>query len=127
MSYFQDVCDYNLQVGEAMRLAYEGQHEDASRLLDGLNKPVPPSPDPDRVAKQKARNLAWAVWKKTDGLCSYCSAKLNPFDRKHPSGFQIDHVIPRDQGGSGDISNLVPSCRRCNNSKLARTPEQWRA
>ena len=126
MSYFQDVCDYNLQVGEAMRLAYEGQHQDALRLLDGLQKPLPP-PNSKRTARRQEIDLTWSVWQKTGGLCFYCDEKLNPFDRKHPSGFQIDHVIPRNQGGSDDISNLVPSCRRCNNSKLARTPEQWRA
>jgi hypothetical protein len=38
----------------------------------------------------------------------------------------VDHVVPLEQGGANDISNLVPACRSCNASKRDRTPEQWR-
>lgn len=38
----------------------------------------------------------------------------------------IDHVVPLEQGGADDISNLVPACRTCNASKRDRTPEQWK-
>ncbi len=36
-----------------------------------------------------------------------------------------DHVIPKAQGGLDLWSNVVTACKRCNNSKGARTPEQW--
>ena len=29
-------------------------------------------------------------------------------DRKHDYGWEIHHVIPVDQGGSDDLSNLIP-------------------
>jgi hypothetical protein len=38
----------------------------------------------------------------------------------------VDHVVPLEQGGADDITNLVPSCRSCNASKRDRTPDQWR-
>lgn len=65
------------------------------------------------------------VWKKTNGRCTYCACHLNPFDRNAEDGFHVDHVTPRSAGGTDDITNLVPSCRRCNLAKAARTPEQW--
>lgn len=69
----------------------------------------------------------WIVWQMTDGRCTYCSVKLNPFDRLAPDGFHIDHVIPRSRGGSNDFENLTPACRDCNLDKSDRTPEEWRA
>ncbi|MEC7685084.1 MAG: HNH endonuclease, partial [Pseudomonadota bacterium] len=35
-----------------------------------------------------------------------------------------DHVIPTSRGGSDIWTNVVTSCRRCNNRKADRTPEQ---
>ena len=37
----------------------------------------------------------------------------------------IDHVIPLARGGDNTISNLVPSCGPCNQSKHAKTPAEW--
>lgn len=91
---------------------------DGLRALDGQQLIIP---------TQSPRETAWAVWQKTGGKCTYCDCVLNPFCRMDPDGFQIDHVIPRVQGGTDDIENLVPSCRECNGEKWGRTPEQWRA
>lgn len=41
--------------------------------------------------------------------CVYCGAKNVPFEK--------EHVIPRSRGGSNRISNLVLSCRSCNEKK----------
>ena len=51
--------------------------------------------------------------------CVYCDA---PFE-------DIEHTIPRAQGGTDHIENLVPSCANCNRGpggKHARTPAEWR-
>lgn len=40
-------------------------------------------------------------------LCVYC---LQP-------ATTLDHVVPLARGGSNDIGNMVPACRRCNFSK----------
>ena len=55
------------------------------------------------------------VWNKTDGHCYYCGDQLKPWET-----FSIDHVIPKSKGGTDELDNLVPSCRRCNSRKGAR-------
>lgn len=37
----------------------------------------------------------------------------------------IDHFVPRSKGGSDDIANLLPCCRRCNCRKGAKPPQEW--
>jgi hypothetical protein len=35
-----------------------------------------------------------------------------------------DHVTPFSRGGKDTWRNVVSACRRCNNAKASRTPEQ---
>jgi hypothetical protein len=46
--------------------------------------------------------------------CEYCHLKQEdlPF-----AAFQIEHVIPRQHGGSDDPGNLALACERCNSYK----------
>lgn len=48
------------------------------------------------------------AWNESGGLCFYC-AKPVDFIAK-----TFDHVIPKSKGGSGELSNVVMSCARCN-------------
>jgi 5-methylcytosine-specific restriction endonuclease McrA len=50
--------------------------------------------------------------------CQYCGL------RSGPEKLNIDHVIPKGQGGKSDWNNLVASCVKCNNKKDCRTPKQ---
>lgn len=53
-----------------------------------------------------------------DGFrCVYCGDKGGPFE--------ADHVFPRSRGGDDSLSNLVCACRRCNQQKRDKTPEEW--
>lgn len=36
-------------------------------------------------------------------------------------------LLPRGEGGTLDISNLVTACRGCSSSKGGRTVDRWRA
>ncbi|MBT8144990.1 MAG: HNH endonuclease [Gammaproteobacteria bacterium] len=58
---------------------------------------------------------------KRDGfLCLYCGEHF-------PSTMlSRDHVTPLIQGGADVWTNVVTACRRCNNHKAGRTPEQAR-
>ncbi|MFD9411574.1 HNH endonuclease [Streptomyces sp. NPDC059989] len=38
----------------------------------------------------------------------------------------VDHLVPLDEGGRDDVTNLVPACRSCNSSKRNRSVGQWR-
>ena len=51
-------------------------------------------------------------------LCLYCGARFVY------SLLSRDHVTPFSRGGKDTWSNVVSACRRCNNAKASRTPEQ---
>ena len=52
-------------------------------------------------------NLREFVFSKTNGQCSYCGAKAE----------EIDHIVPRANGGTNSTHNLTPACRSCNEKK----------
>jgi 5-methylcytosine-specific restriction endonuclease McrA len=51
--------------------------------------------------------------------CAYCGTKLTKRNRS------LDHKIPLVRGGTNEISNLVPSCLRCNQRKHSMTAEEF--
>ena len=53
------------------------------------------------------------------GKCPYCGERLTG---RH---FDLDHFIPRSQGGSSADYNLLGSCPHCNRSKGADDPIAW--
>lgn len=60
------------------------------------------------------------VWAMTHGRCYYCGLRTNPF-----ATFTIDHIVPLARGGSNDLRNLVPACRRCNFAKGVKLIDEW--
>lgn len=46
--------------------------------------------------------------------CQYCAG----------SAENLDHVVPKSQGGVHTWENVVAACRRCNTRKGGRTPKQ---
>lgn len=52
--------------------------------------------------------------------CAYCGKKIAYKD------MQVDHIKSKHNGGSDDMSNLNPSCRRCNHYKRAKNLEGFR-
>ena len=61
--------------------------------------------------------LREAIISDAEGRCAYCGG---------PGPFHIDHIIPWSRGGATTRDNLACACARCNLSKGARTPEEWR-
>ncbi|MCP4305265.1 MAG: HNH endonuclease [bacterium] len=55
-----------------------------------------------------------AVFLRDSHECQYCNR----------SAENIDHVVPKTQGGTHTWENVVASCRRCNTKKGGRTPHQ---
>jgi 5-methylcytosine-specific restriction endonuclease McrA len=78
------------------------------------------APTPIRGHKRVRDSVRRAVWAKSDGVCWYCGCVL----KVH--GFTVDHVHPQFHGGSDDLANLVPACRKCNSGKGTRTLEEYR-
>ena len=63
--------------------------------------------------------LANAELFRRDGqLCLYCG------ERFPPSQLTRDHVVPVSRGGPDGWENVVSACKRCNQAKAARTPEE---
>jgi hypothetical protein len=58
------------------------------------------------------------LFRRDANLCMYCA------DRFSTSELTRDHIMPLSQGGTDKWSNVVTACRRCNNHKGGRTPEQ---
>lgn len=58
------------------------------------------------------------IFRRDRYTCQYCGTTYG----KHR--LNIDHVIPRAQGGKTQWDNLTTSCIQCNSLKGPRTPEQ---
>ncbi|HHQ13675.1 MAG TPA: HNH endonuclease [Chromatiales bacterium] len=58
------------------------------------------------------------LFRRDGGLCLYCGSRFMTRDLTR------DHVRPLSQGGRDVWQNVVTACRRCNNHKGGRTPEQ---
>ena len=55
--------------------------------------------------------LRQAVRQRAGDRCEYCRLPQNQ-DFFHP--FHVEHIRPRQHGGSGDLQNLAWACHRCN-------------
>ncbi|MGC4029408.1 MAG: HNH endonuclease [Steroidobacteraceae bacterium] len=58
------------------------------------------------------------LFRRDGHLCMYCAQRFPA------SELSRDHVRPLSQGGRDIWTNVVTACRRCNNHKAWRTPEQ---
>ncbi len=59
-----------------------------------------------------------ALFRRDQNLCLYCGEQFPD------SLLSRDHVEPLSRGGGDRWSNVVTACKRCNNHKAGRTPEQ---
>jgi 5-methylcytosine-specific restriction endonuclease McrA len=55
-----------------------------------------------------------AVFARDGWVCQYCGHAAE----------NVDHVIPRSQGGEQTWDNVVAACRRCNSRKENRLPHE---
>ena len=58
------------------------------------------------------------LFKRDGNLCLYCAMRFPTRDLTR------DHITPISQGGLDTWTNVATACRRCNNYKGGRTPEQ---
>lgn len=59
-----------------------------------------------------------ALFARDAHLCLYCGQRFGARDLSR------DHVTPLSGGGADTWNNVVTACKRCNNHKAGRTPEQ---
>jgi len=56
-------------------------------------------------------SIKYRVLTRAKGRCECCGA------HEHQRALEVDHIVPRNQGGSDDLSNLQALCFRCNAAK----------
>ncbi len=59
-----------------------------------------------------------ALFKRDQNICMYCGTRFSIRDLSR------DHVTPLYQKGADTWNNVVTACKRCNNHKANRTPEE---
>lgn len=68
--------------------------------------------------RQKIRFSRRSILERDRYTCQYCG-------RRFPAGeLSLDHVVPRCRDGNSRWDNLVAACRRCNDRKRDRLPEE---
>ena len=83
--------------------------------------------------REEARSAAIQQVGKTDAIkyelaaaqgcsCIYCGAGTGMTGL---DSFEVEHIVPRSQGGPDAMVNYALACRSCNENKGERTPFQW--
>jgi 5-methylcytosine-specific restriction endonuclease McrA len=70
------------------------------------------------LPKGRVRFSRLNIYARDNDTCQYCGRTLPR------SELNLDHVLPRSQGGKTSWENVVCSCVECNLRKGGRTPEQ---
>ncbi|HXN42436.1 MAG TPA: HNH endonuclease [Myxococcaceae bacterium] len=74
----------------------------------------------EHLPKGRVRFSRLNIYSRDGDTCQYCGRKLPR------SELNLDHVVPRSQGGKTSWENVVCSCVPCNLRKGGCTPEQAR-
>ncbi|MCP3101608.1 HNH endonuclease [Myxococcus sp. K15C18031901] len=72
----------------------------------------------DHLPRGRVRFSRLNIYARDADTCQYCGKTLPRSD------LNLDHVMPRTQGGKTTWENVVCSCVPCNLMKGGRTPEQ---
>jgi 5-methylcytosine-specific restriction endonuclease McrA len=73
----------------------------------------------DRLPRRHVRFSRANIYARDRHTCQYCGKRYSRLE------LNLDHVVPRSQGGRTTWENVVCSCVRCNRRKGGRTP--WQA
>ena len=64
----------------------------------------------------------FAIYERDDYRCVYCDASPNCGS---PTTLTLDHLLPRELGGSNEASNLVTACLTCNSARQKKGMRTW--
>ena len=71
----------------------------------------------DRTFERKERNGEVVL----EGKCIHCQRKLQlRVDGAALNGATLEHIVPKNHGGTDDVENLAIACARCNAEKGLR-------
>lgn len=72
----------------------------------------------DRLPRKEVKFTRNNIFERDRNTCQYCG---RVFDRRD---LNLDHVLPRDRGGTTNWENIVCSCIPCNTRKGNRLPHE---
>lgn len=72
-----------------------------------------------RLRTQARRRYWMKTYIEQRGICAYCHFAFSLFQ------WTIDHIIPLSRGGTNKRKNIVGCCKRCNEKKADRLPNQF--
>lgn len=72
----------------------------------------------EKLPRVRVRFSRLNIYARDEDTCQYCGRKRKRAD------LNLDHVVPRSQGGRTCWENVVCSCIECNLRKGGRTPAQ---
>jgi 5-methylcytosine-specific restriction endonuclease McrA len=104
---------------KGLALAEESSHHELRSATAAMSLPTVIRLVEYRRIPQQSRALSRKnILMRDHYTCQYCGNAGGAGD------LTLDHVVPRSRGGSSSWENLVAACRRCNNRKGARLPEE---
>ena len=104
----------------AVKLVDERIAEDRG-LWGGVTALTAPPKRTDLGDLANYRTHRHRLYGEQEGVCIGCDTHF-PF-----RVMEVDHILPRSQGGTGHADNLQLLCSGCNRSKGGRTVAEWRA
>lgn len=88
--------------------------------------PAPWATNEGKTAHQRGYGARWrrlrAVVLASEPLCRQCDR-----EGRIAAARIVDHVVPKAEGGTDEMSNLQPLCLRCSNEKTQREAARGRA
>lgn len=79
------------------------------------------------VRIKKERVTRKGLFRRDNYTCQYCGKykdQLGKFKGNFPNKLTIDHIIPRNKGGTNLWTNVTTACQKCNLRKGNKTPEE---
>jgi 5-methylcytosine-specific restriction endonuclease McrA len=74
-----------------------------------------------RRERERARELRASQWwkrRRSAGICHYCGGNVGA------RALTMDHLVPIIRGGRSTRGNVVPACKKCNDAKGHRLPQE---
>lgn len=72
----------------------------------------------NRLPYREVKFTRQSIFERDNFTCQYCGKRFRRDD------LQMEHVIPKAQGGKSTWDNVVAACHPCNSFKRDRTPEE---
>lgn len=113
----ESLCQVRLTLS-GYDIVHEEERVDYQRENRFLRKKRRPKLPPEIVKQQKRELFALH-----DGHCYYCYGQIEP----NGDSADFDHFNPIRHGGTGDLWNLVVSCKQCNHDKSTIPGKAFRA